>query len=151
MNMVPPGPEPPRGVRGGRRRWRAPSDRAGALSTSERSQPGEALRSRQEEGACAAGGACTLCQSPPLPARRGSTSVQVSRASASSGSSGGFGNGVAGCQNSQCRPSRLGAARRTSSSSVEYKALLETSDLSQGETAATSTHAQYFRAGLGAQ
>lgn len=40
------------------------------------------------------------------------------------------------------------AARGAGCSSVEYRAFLETSDLSQSETASTSTHAQYFRAGL---
>lgn len=53
---------------------------------------GEALRSLQEEGACAACEASTLGQSPPLPAGRGSALVRESRTSASSGSSGGFGN-----------------------------------------------------------
>lgn len=57
VNMVPPGPEPPRGVRGrGGGGGEPPSDCAGALSTRAQSRPGEALPSRQEEGACAAGG-----------------------------------------------------------------------------------------------
>lgn len=72
---------------------------------------GEALRSLQEEGACAACEASTLGQSPPLPAGRGSALVRESRTSASSGSSGGFGNEDGRCQNSQCRTSRLGAPR----------------------------------------
>lgn len=45
---------------------------------------GEALRSLQEEGACAACEASTLGQSPPLPAGRGSALVRESRTSASS-------------------------------------------------------------------
>lgn len=73
VNMVPPGPEPPRGVRGrGGGGGEPPSDRAGALSTRAQSRPGEALPSRQEKGACAACGASTLGRSPPLPARTGS-------------------------------------------------------------------------------
>lgn len=108
----PAGPGAPAGRQGeGRRRWRAPSDRAGALSTSERSPParrsGAARKKAHARPVRRARSArarlflpgeevrwCGRAGRPLLPVVRG-----------------GFGNEVGRCQNSQCRTSRLGAPR----------------------------------------
>lgn len=77
--------------------------------------------------------------------------LRASRTSASSGSSRWV--WVRGWRMPELQVQNLtawGAARRAGSSAIEYQAFLETSYLSRGETAAISTHAQYFRMGFGA-
>lgn len=112
VNMVPPGPEPPRGVRGRGGGGGEPPATAQA-HCQPASEVGPARRSgaaRKKAHAQPVGRARSARARPFLPGeevrrcrRAGRRLLPVVR--------GGFGNGVSGCPNFQCLTSRLGAPR----------------------------------------